>query len=212
MASSSSCGCIFRKSIPWIAILAMFSAFSGYGFFFSVTVTSFILTFSTIFFTFSKVQNSVVLNQQEQESLTSLVISKQEEEKEEPKKTVDEVKIRSEDLYSESESNDHYYYSSSSSEEDSSDIDLLGQSPEEECSDDSDSISDEESLIEIALPTGHYVGGCLEKDSKKPPPPPPVPSSIMSAEFNDMMNEEDNLIEIDLSIGSIKCSTFQIQA
>nr|GMC77027.1 Eukaryotic translation initiation factor 3 subunit C like [Ipomoea batatas] len=65
-----------------------------------------------------------------------------------------------------------------------------GHSPH--CSSDC-SISDEESLIELALPSGHFLG--LQK--------PPVD---LFAEIN----EEDNMIEIDISMGSIKCSRFEI--
>ncbi|XP_057506550.1 uncharacterized protein LOC130789759 [Actinidia eriantha] len=78
--------------------------------------------------------------------------------------------------------------------------------------DDSDgSISDEESLIEIALPSGHYVG--FEKEE-------PKLSSQQQQKFHSLIefladinevNEEDNLIEIDISMGSIKCSSFEIE-
>nr|GLL23067.1 uncharacterized protein LOC109187566 isoform X1 [Ipomoea trifida] len=65
-----------------------------------------------------------------------------------------------------------------------------GHSPH--CSSDC-SISDEESLIELALPSGHFLG--LQK-----------PAVDLFAEIN----EEDNMIEIDISMGSIKCSRFEI--
>lgn len=54
------------------------------------------------------------------------------------------------------------------------------------------SITDEESLIEIAISSGHSIGrGCSGKKEM--------------VESNDL-NEEENLIEIDISIGSIKCN------
>ncbi|XP_018458614.1 uncharacterized protein LOC108829460 [Raphanus sativus] len=64
-------------------------------------------------------------------------------------------------------------------------------------------IPDEESLIELSLPSGHYVGQHF---------------STMTGHQNlgriQLLaeSEDDNLIEIDISIGSIKCSRFQINA
>nr|GMC77125.1 Eukaryotic translation initiation factor 3 subunit C like [Ipomoea batatas]GME11950.1 Eukaryotic translation initiation factor 3 subunit C like [Ipomoea batatas] len=87
-------------------------------------------------------------------------------------------------------------HSSSFSEEDSdadwpfSSGNNSGHSPH--CSSDC-SISDEESLIELALPSGHFLG--LQK-----------PAVDLFAEIN----EEDNMIEIDIYMGSIKCSRFEI--
>lgn len=52
------------------------------------------------------------------------------------------------------------------------------------------SITDEESLIEIEIPSGHYIG-CGRKEEV--------------LEIGDV-NEEENLIEIDISMGSIKCT------
>lgn len=75
------------------------------------------------------------------------------------------------------------------------------------------SISDDESLIEIELrpqePKGVFRGSEAEFS----------PESVFSqhglmelfSEINEM-NEEDNLIEIDISIGSIKCSRLEIEA
>ncbi|KAJ8568614.1 hypothetical protein K7X08_028147 [Anisodus acutangulus] len=117
------------------------------------------------------------------------------------------------DLYSESES----LGGPSSSSDQDSDIDWpfsgeLEQSPL--CSD--GSISDEESLIEIALPSGQFV-----KDSPKlsfhQHRQKVFAESIFQqhclmdllADISDV-SEEDNLIEIDISMGSIKCSGFEI--
>ncbi|KAM6572155.1 hypothetical protein CsatA_016235 [Cannabis sativa] len=92
--------------------------------------------------------------------------------------------------------------------------------------DDGGSISDEESLIEISLRSGHYVDHHQKSDNNnnimsKDLFPDVVSScnnifrqrSLMEllAEINEM-NEEENLIEIDISMGSIKCSRFEIQA
>ncbi|CDO99422.1 unnamed protein product [Coffea canephora] len=124
------------------------------------------------------------------------------------------------DLYSESESIDGQSFSS----DQDSDIDwsYSGNLPSQsaECSD--DSISDEESLIEIALPSGHYVGPKEEYPkfswqqkfqdfSTETKMFHQHSIKQLFAEINDM-NEEENLIEIDLSMGSIKCSRFEIEA
>ncbi|XP_047306797.1 uncharacterized protein LOC124910222 [Impatiens glandulifera] len=76
-------------------------------------------------------------------------------------------------------------------------------------------ISDEESLIEIVLPSGQFLASPYEEEEeeerdsindlilemkKKKKMKSPME---LSAEMN-YMNEEDNLIEIDISIGSIK--------
>ncbi|MBA0758118.1 hypothetical protein Gotri_021141 [Gossypium trilobum] len=87
---------------------------------------------------------------------------------------------------------------------------------------DDGSISDEDSLIEISLPEGHYVSRKEEEPAKyirhqkltdSKPECIFQQRSLMEllAELNDM-NEEDNLIEIDISMGSIKCSSFEIEA
>ncbi|KAK2648162.1 hypothetical protein Ddye_015651 [Dipteronia dyeriana] len=127
------------------------------------------------------------------------------------------------DLLSESESIDDHLSISEDSEVDWPFRDIVYQSLD--CSEDG-SISDEESLIEIALPSGHYV----DHDQNKlnhiqhkvvvgadhhflPHESILKQHSLMEllAELNDM-NEEDNLIEIDISMGSIKCSRFEIEA
>ncbi|XP_039015907.1 uncharacterized protein LOC120146406 [Hibiscus syriacus] len=84
---------------------------------------------------------------------------------------------------------------------------------------DEGSISDEDSLIEISLPGGHYVKHKEDEPNnyntmhQKFPEPIFQQRSLMEllAELNDM-NEEENLIEIDISMGSIKCSRFEIEA
>lgn len=235
MASSS---CILQILI---------AAFSGYGVL-SIFVTSLVLFISTIIFSFSRQKNEeepVVVQEKEEEEQEEVLhqssangqqqcspdSEKLSDEEDKMVKTEISCTISQEkavqadqihrDLYSESESID---YQSSSSDQDS-DADwlysgnLLGQSPD--CSD--DSISDEESLIEIALPSGHYVGSPKED-----------PKFSLQQKFQDFgsietkvfhqhsikqlfaevidMNEEENLIEIDLSMGSIKCPRFEIEA
>ncbi|KAI3755671.1 hypothetical protein L1987_55477 [Smallanthus sonchifolius] len=71
-----------------------------------------------------------------------------------------------------------------------------------DCSD--GSISDEESLIEIELLGGHSVGFKEDKDEEEPKfcRRQKSPDSVLGWPE---MNEEENMIEIDLSVGSIKC-------
>ncbi|XP_021866742.1 uncharacterized protein [Spinacia oleracea] len=119
-------------------------------------------------------------------------------------------------LLSDSESVDHTTTSSEDSENDSMFRENLSNSTNYS----DGSISDEESLIEIALPTGHYV------DSKRSQDPSwyglqhqkwsdcSLKSHFRQQNWMEMLNEmnEENFIEIDLCMGSIKCSRFQIQA
>jgi len=78
---------------------------------------------------------------------------------------------------------------------------------------DDGTIPDEESLIELSLPSGHYIGHhystMIGKQDQKIMYNniPDFRLIQLSAEY-----EDDNLIEIDISIGSIKCSRFQIKA
>lgn len=79
----------------------------------------------------------------------------------------------------------------------------------------------DENLIEINLPGSESRGleGELQNQKVEPVLPDFLPESIFSqkgfmellADINEM-NEEDNLIEIDISVGSIKCPRFEIQA
>ncbi|KAJ6674545.1 hypothetical protein OIU85_010789 [Salix viminalis] len=89
-----------------------------------------------------------------------------------------------------------------------------------DCSD--GSISDEDSLIEISLPSGHYICDHEEEDevnyNLQKKLPDFAPGSFFKqhdlmeilAELNEM-NEEENLIEIDISMGSIKCPRYKIK-
>lgn len=83
-----------------------------------------------------------------------------------------------------------------------------------------DDDDDDDSLIEISLPGSESSG--LEEDPDQnlgTKLPDILPESIfrqhgleeLLAEINEM-NEEDNLIEIDISMGSIKCSRLEIEA
>ncbi|CAA7016044.1 unnamed protein product [Microthlaspi erraticum] len=85
------------------------------------------------------------------------------------------------------------------------DLDKQDSSRDMEMSNDEDdgTIPDEESLIELSLPSGHYVGHHFSTMNGRQD----FRFIQLSAEF-----EDDNLIEIDISIGSIKCSGFEIKA
>ncbi|XP_021724454.1 uncharacterized protein LOC110691804 [Chenopodium quinoa] len=118
-------------------------------------------------------------------------------------------------LLSDSESVDH-----TTSSEDSENDSMFRENLSHSTNYSDGSISDEESLIEIALPTGHYV------DSKISQEPSwygfqhqkwsdcSLKSHFRQKNWMEMLNEmnEENFIEIDLCMGSIKCSRFEIQA
>ncbi|XP_021766348.1 uncharacterized protein LOC110730832 [Chenopodium quinoa] len=119
-------------------------------------------------------------------------------------------------LLSDSESVDH-----TTSSEDSENDSMFRENLSHSTNYSDGSISDEESLIEIALPTGHYV------DSKRSQEPSwygfqhqkwssdcSLKSHFRQQNWMEMLNEmnEENFIEIDLCMGSIKCSRFEIQA
>ncbi|XP_047971995.1 uncharacterized protein LOC125214851 [Salvia hispanica] len=107
---------------------------------------------------------------------------------EEERREQEVVLMGSQDLYSESESMEQF----SSSEDHSSDMERRL-----DCSD--GSISDEESLIEIEIPSGQFVWSdnnvkCCKEFHKD-----------FWGEMNEFNEEDDNLIEIDIKMGFIKC-------
>lgn len=87
-----------------------------------------------------------------------------------------------------------------------------------ECS--TESISDDESLIEINLPDGNHVEDypepIFEEESKEQFIWDFLPESVFKQtglmELLSEINEEDNMIEIDIARGSIKCSSLGIMA
>lgn len=87
---------------------------------------------------------------------------------------------------------------------------------QEMSNDDSVSVDDEDGLIEIAIPGTDSIDDLREEPKQNPPRF--LPESIfrqqgldeLLAEMNEV-NEEENLIEIDISMGSIKCSRFEIE-
>ncbi|GMP66541.1 hypothetical protein CsSME_00026859 [Camellia sinensis var. sinensis] len=197
--------CFFAVLVTFLVCLC--TAFSGCGFLLPLIFTIFFVVLSSAFFTFSKnkplLMETSVEPKLEPESETTTQ-PKDSQEAEIVLSQLDGNMVRPMDSFSENESIDQPSITDQDSEE------------EQETSPDwsNDSISDEESLIEIALPSGHYVGGPNKKEE---------PKFNLQQKFSDFslmeilgdineMNEEDNLIEIDISMGSIKCSRFEIEA
>jgi hypothetical protein len=197
--------CLFKSTLSssWMALFSLFLLFStylvGFGFLLSFIYTSLVVIFSTFLYVVSKHKRLNVDKLVEEKFLSS--------DDEEDEKISDHCESfastdtnplhkveTSQDLLS-SESQEDYLSSSEGSEVDQS-------------YDYSDgSISDEESLIEIALPSGHYVD--MQKDESNY-----FNEQILMellSEFNEVV-EEENLIEIDISMGSIKYSRFEIKA
>ncbi|KAJ1415594.1 hypothetical protein SESBI_18025 [Sesbania bispinosa] len=236
-----SCLCLFKSTPSWMALLALLLFFSSYlllGFgFFSILYTSIVVVLSSVLYTTTVSKHKVAVHVDklvEDKALSSEEESSDQRENIAPTplhkiEKVTEAKEAQEvvyidgapnysttspDLLSESECQDQL-----STSEDSEvgwtfryDVD---HSPD--CSD--GSISDEESLIEIALPSGHYVDqkkyNCSLQQKKRELSAESLFSqqSLMEflSEFNEV-SEEENLIEIDISMGSIKYSRFEIKA
>lgn len=91
------------------------------------------------------------------------------------------------------------------------------QNPEISDEDSTSEEDDEEGLIEIAIPSNGTSGLNEEpKPNLQSNLPTLLPESIFHrqdpVELLEEVNEEENLIEIDISMGSIKFPTFEIQA
>lgn len=215
------CLYFLQGSKPWLALLLpIFAVFaSAHGtLLISISLSIVVVLFSTMFlFIFTKQEKPIILDP------CPLLI------KEARTETIDfppqdcscndsgEVVLaqKEQDLYSESESMEQFSSSSSEEEEEEeegdhccSDIEWpyynMGQRLQLDCSDDG-SISDEESLIEIAIPSGHFVSPhkdfnlkCCKLSHQEP------------IFHKDLLAEEDNLIEIDIYMGSIKYSRFDL--
>ncbi|MED6205342.1 hypothetical protein PIB30_016721 [Stylosanthes scabra] len=209
----------------WIAILnAFLLLFSTYLFillpfgYSSILYTSLVLLFSsTVFYTLllSRHKAVVVVEEEEkvdlctpppqQETIALLlptpltVEAKEAQEQDDNSMNVVHAAAKPEDLIS----------------SDSEEVDWSSVQFGECCSD--GSISDEESLIEIALPSGHYLGQQQKRRRELSSAAEALFShhqSLMEllSELNNDMSEEENLIEIDISMGSIKYSRFEIKA
>lgn len=135
----------------------------------------------------------------------------------------DEYQVETTDCPSDSESSDDF---SASENFELSWIcsDNAGQNAaisESSISDDEEEEEDGDDLIEINLPKNSSIDMNAEESKQKLESnlPDYLPESIFSqeglmellADINEV-TEEENLIEIDLSMGSIKCSTFEIEA
>ncbi|KAI4308528.1 hypothetical protein L6164_031589 [Bauhinia variegata] len=228
-----SCLCLFKNPQSWIAPLALLLIFSSFllvGFGFISFLSTFLLVvLSTILFLVSnhkavpidkeKVLSSEEGSSDQRENLapnpipkteTSTEVNEAQEEKE-VKDCVVNYSTTSPDLLSESECQDQL------STSDDSDVDWpfsYGNANQSPFYSDG-SISDEDSLIEISLPNGHYVDQQKEEQKfnfslqQKKRQELSAESTFSQqspmeflAESNDM-NEEENLIEIDISMGSI---------
>lgn len=259
MCSSSLC--VFRHSslycvavvVPFLFFI-VFSSSSLFSLLLSLTVlilsTFFVFKFTKRKPSFEENINNLVIKDEvfistNQSNKSELEEPELENEILEPIKKVTQLGMahihdcllaKSSDISSETESCDL----SSNSED--SDIDWsfrynVGQTPI--FSD--DSISDDDSLIEIELPGGHYIGSkgepnfssgtkeepnfnfCAKGETKFMEFQNNLPKLFQESIFGqedlmelltdiNEMNEEENLIEIDISIGSIKCSSLEITA
>jgi len=197
--------CIFKSTLSssWMALFALMLLFSSYllfGFgFLSLLYTSMVIVFSTFLYI-------IIVSKQKKVNVDKLVeekfLNSDDEKSNEANEAQEEVDIddESQDPLSTSEGSeiDHSHDYSDGS------------------------ISDEDSLIEIALPSGNYVN--MQKDEsdyyslqqkKKELFGDALFSqqSLMEllSELNEV-NEEENFIEIDISMGSIKYSRFEIEA
>ncbi|KAL4376978.1 hypothetical protein GQ457_02G005180 [Hibiscus cannabinus] len=202
----------------------------------SIFFTSTVLILSTVVFILSKrklklaeesVQEDIHESVEERTLQTEgIPASRQQLETEINKQNSEEDQIhdymvKSPDVLSETECVDYQLSTTEDSEVEWPFRDNMDRTPD--WSNDG-SIPDEDSLIEISLPGGHYVRHKEEEEEEEEPNnkysmQQKLPESIFQqrsimeflAELNDM-NEEENLIEIDISMGSIKCSRFEIEA
>ncbi|KAJ7960245.1 Eukaryotic translation initiation factor 3 subunit C like [Quillaja saponaria] len=212
--------CFFKNPLSWLAVLASFLVFASYmvGFgFFAILLTSSVLVVSTVLLTISH-QKLVMVDKLVEEHEVVQRCNKESSAQIEDF-ALQQMPESSETVAQTKQNQEEGFLSESESQDQLSTMDCCQSL---DCSD--GSISDEDSLIEIALPSGHYVGHREEEEEpnfnllhqKKQEYPTDYifgQCSLMEflAEFNEM-NEEENLIEIDISMGSIKYSRFEIEA
>ncbi|CAK8539044.1 unnamed protein product [Lathyrus sativus] len=177
--------CLFIKislSYSWMALFAILLLFSGRFGFSSFLFTSLLVIFSTFLYVVSKnksinIEEKLVVEEEEESFSDQCEEQEQEQEQEESREdNLSNCEGSEEDWRLRLKYENDDYYSKDGS------------------------ISDEESLIEIALPSGNYVDVKKERWIE------------LLTEFNEVMIEEENLIEIDISMGSIKYSRFEIKA
>ncbi|KAF5178252.1 hypothetical protein FRX31_032159 [Thalictrum thalictroides] len=237
--------CLCRHYLLSFTFVALFLIYAGSfsSLFSSILFSSIVSVISTLLFiTFTKrkpaLRNEVmkcetissslkapeveeeVSEELQQENEDILIIPEKECQEVDQESIVhDDCLVKTVDFLSECESVDL------SSTSDDSDVDCPYQNNMDRlrlrnCSDDSiDSISDDEdSLIEIALPEGHFISP--KHDPKLKSHQLNLPEFFQESFFRQEglmellteMNEEDNMIEIDISMGSIKCSRIEITA
>ena len=223
--------CLFKSTPSWMAPLAVLLLFSSYQLvglgLFSVLFTSLAVLISTVLCIWKHKPVPVA-----DKLIEETVLSSDEENSDETENIVptqmhmNETVTEAKETQKEQDGDGGSATNSATSPNkllESECHDRLSTSENPECSD--GSISDEESLIEIAIPSGHFVGqheeepkyNCsLQQIKKRELPAESLFSrqqSLMEflVEFNDM-NEEENLIEIDISMGVIKCSRLEIEA
>ncbi|KAL3624624.1 hypothetical protein CASFOL_031292 [Castilleja foliolosa] len=209
------CLCFFQGSktcliVSFLAIpiFALFAIFSSSFIIIPITLSLLFILFTTLFpFTISKQtpntplngENTLIANTPSDDDLGNVVTKKSTGEENGPG-------FSALSLCSESESLDRFSTTSSEEGERSSDIEWpYSVSGRLDCSD--ESISDEESLIEIGILSGQFVSQekMFKYDDPKCCSKVCEDNKDFYADFN-----EDNLIEIDIYMGSIKCSNFGI--
>lgn len=152
---------LFKNPRPWIVFLASFLIFMGVlgsGYLFSIFLTSTVLILSTFFLALLSKQKSVLVENLYESK------SPQHENEINTNETTDHDHQEGTSTSSSgmSERDNQCLDQLSTSEDSEADWlfgDSLGHDDDDRSPDYSDgSISDEDSLIEIALPSGHYVG------------------------------------------------------
>ncbi|TKY47884.1 hypothetical protein E2542_SST29945 [Spatholobus suberectus] len=233
-----SCFCIFRNITPsWImaplALLLLFSSYKLLGFmFFSLLLTSLAVLLSTVLYMWK--HKAVPGDELAEGNGLSLSTASEEKRPTHGRESIAPTPMHKSEAVTQGKESQEEQVSddeSAPTESECQEVLLLSTSEDyevdhtPECSD--GTISDEDSLIEIALPSGHFVGhhqkeesnskynNCSLQQKKRELSAEALfnQQSLMEflAEFNEM-NEEENLIEIDITMGSIKYSRFEIEA
>ncbi|GMH10980.1 hypothetical protein Nepgr_012821 [Nepenthes gracilis] len=216
----------FSSPLPWVAFLASSLVFAGCS---GVGVLSFFLSTSTLIlgtavFTIlrpnSAQEKKSVHEETKGESDETIHIQKREVKEARSASEGENIVTREKEVQKSGEVHD-WDYLISSSDALMSDVENLDHTSTSEDSETEwpfrrtlaclgGSISDEESLIEIALPNGHFFDPKKQPQQKYRTDYCPMfgQRSLMvelPAEIDDM-NEEDNMIEIDIFMGTIKVS------
>ncbi|KAG8489487.1 hypothetical protein CXB51_017517 [Gossypium anomalum] len=222
-----TCLFLLKNPVSWVVVLAPLVTSASFLIFGSLSIffTSTVLILSTVVFILSKRKLKLVVESVEEDIHKSAEesspqiqpegeLNKQNSKDQEGASydhQIHDCIAKSPDVLSENECvNDDQLSTTEDSEVDWSFRDNRDGTP--------DWSDDEDSLIEISLPGGQYQPN-NKYGSMQQKLPEFMPESIFQqrslmellAELNDM-NEEENLIEIDISMGSIKYSRFEIEA